>query len=215
MRSGIAPVLLATKIRPPRIPNGAIERPRLLALADSVQTKTLTTVKAAAGYGKTCFATALADRLREGGGSVAWVTIDAMDDEPMQFLFNVASVLGRCADRARSEAADFIREMSLASARTVLVMLINEIADRDDEVFLFLDDYHLISQDTIHDGIMFLLNNAPSNLHLVILTRADPPLRVARLWKSMRAICGSTRKRRGVSSSRPIPAGWSRMSCVP
>ncbi len=71
MRSGIAPVLLATKIRPPRIPNGAIERPRLLALADSVQTKTLTIVKAAAGYGKTCFATALADRLREGVGSVA------------------------------------------------------------------------------------------------------------------------------------------------
>jgi LuxR family transcriptional regulator, maltose regulon positive regulatory protein len=181
MRSGIAPVLLATKIRPPRIPNGAIERPRLLSLAESVPTKTLTIVKAAAGYGKSCFATALADRLREGGGSVAWVTIDAMDDEPLQFLFNVASVLGRGEDHARSEAADFIREMSLASARTILVMLINEIADRDDEVFLFLDDYHLISQDTIHDGIMFLLNNAPSNLHLVILTRADPPLRVSRL----------------------------------
>src|ERR1700759_862401 len=56
MRSGIAPVLLATKTRPPRIPNGAIERPRLLALADSVKEKTLTIVKAAAGYGRKGFA---------------------------------------------------------------------------------------------------------------------------------------------------------------
>jgi LuxR family maltose regulon positive regulatory protein len=181
MRSGIAPVLLATKIRPPRIPNGAVERPRLLALADGVKAKPFTLVKAAAGYGKSCFAAALADRLQEQGGSVAWLTIDAMDDEPVQFLFNVVSLLGRREDGARSEAADFIREMSLASARTILVMLINEIADRDDEVFLFLDDYQLISQDTIHNGIMFLLNNAPSNFHLVMLTRADPPLPLARL----------------------------------
>jgi LuxR family transcriptional regulator, maltose regulon positive regulatory protein len=181
MRSGIAPVLLATKIRPPRILNGAVERPRLMALADGVKAKPLTIVKAAAGYGKSCFAAALADRLQQGGGSVAWLTIDAMDDEPVQFLFNVVSLLGRGEDGARSEAADFIREMSLASARTILAMLINDIADRDDEVFLFLDDYQLISQDTIHNGIMFLLNNAPSNFHLVMLTRVDPPLRLARL----------------------------------
>ena len=131
MRNGIAPVLLATKIRPPRIPNGAIERPRLLALAESVQAKTLTIIKAAAGYGKSCFAAALADRLRESGGAIAWVTLSAMDDEPMQFLFNVASVLGRGEEPTHTEAADFIREMSLASARTILVMLINEIADRN------------------------------------------------------------------------------------
>src|SRR6185369_11751158 len=107
--------------RPPRIPNGAIERPRLLALADSVKTKSLTIVKAAAGYGKSCFAAALTDRLRAGGGFIAWLTIDAMDDEPMHFLFNVASVLGQGKTGTRSEAADFIREVSLASAHTILV----------------------------------------------------------------------------------------------
>ncbi len=181
MASGIAPVLLATKIRPPRIMTGSVERPRLLKLADGVRAKTLTIVKAAAGYGKSCFAAVLADRLREEGAFAGWLTIDAMDDEPAQFLFNVVSVLARHDDRVRSEAADFMREMSLASARSILVMLINDIADRDDEVFLFLDDYHLVSQETIHDGIMFLLNNAPSNFHLILITRTDPPLRLARL----------------------------------
>lgn len=181
MPTGLAPVLLATKIRPPRIPSGAVDRPRLLALADCVRAKTLTIVKAAAGYGKSCFAASLAGRLRDEGAPVGWVSIDAMDDEPAQFLFNIASVLGQAEHRARSEAADLLREMSLASARTILVMLINEVAEQDDDVFLFLDDYHLVTQEAIHDGIMFLLNNAPSNFHLVLITRADPPLKLARL----------------------------------
>jgi len=181
MGSGYAPVLLATKIRPPRLPQGIIERPRLLALAEQVRAKTVTVVRAGAGFGKTSFAVTLANRIRACGGSVAWLSIDTTDDEPTRFLHSVACVLSRSRARGQSEAVDFLREMSLANGRVALAMLINDIADRDDEVFLFLDDYYLIAQPAIHDGMGFLLLNAPSNLHVVLTTRSDPPLPLARL----------------------------------
>jgi LuxR family transcriptional regulator, maltose regulon positive regulatory protein len=179
--NGIIPFLLTTKTLPPRRMAGLIDRPRLLGLTDQIQMKALTVIKAAAGFGKTCLASALAERLRLGGGVVAWLSLDSSDDEPARFLFNVAHVLRRACDGMGEPAIHLIREISLVPPQTIVATLINDLADSDDEIYLFLDDYHFVTHRAIHDGISFLLRNAPSNFHLVLITRAEPPFPLARL----------------------------------
>ena len=86
MQAGGHPQTIATKLLPPRCV-GLIERPRLLEFVPQVQTKRLSVIKAPAGFGKTSLAVAWADRLLQSGNPVAWLSIDANDDEPTQFIF--------------------------------------------------------------------------------------------------------------------------------
>jgi LuxR family transcriptional regulator, maltose regulon positive regulatory protein len=177
----VIPLLLTTKTQPPRRAAGLIDRPRLFGLTDQIATKLLTVIKAAAGFGKTCFAAALAEHLRRDGAVVAWLSLDASDDEPARFLFNIAHVLRRARDGIGKPAIDLIREISLLPSQTIVATLINDLADSDDEVYLFLDDYQYVTQHAIHDGISFFLRNAPSNFHLILITRVEPPFPLARL----------------------------------
>ena len=175
------PRLLVTKILPPRLTPGLIDRPRLLALINQVQMKRLTVIKAAAGFGKTCLAVAWAERLRQSGNPVAWLSLDDDDDEPTRFLFYVAHVLQNVCNGAGEPAIGLINEIFLVRPQTIVSTLINNLADVDDEVYLFLDDYQWATHRGIHESVSFLLANAPSNFHLVLTTRSEPPLRLARL----------------------------------
>jgi LuxR family maltose regulon positive regulatory protein len=174
------PQLLATKILPPRSAPGLIRRERLLGLIDEVQTKRLTLIRAAAGFGKTSLAAAWAERLQERGHWVAWLSLDIDDDEPTRFLFYVAHVLRRACNGLGEPAIGLIEEIFLARPNTIVSTLINDLTEIDEEVYLFLDDYHCISHRGIHEGMAFLLRNAPSNFHLVIATRSEPPLPLGR-----------------------------------
>jgi LuxR family maltose regulon positive regulatory protein len=131
------PRILATKILPPRSAPGLIDRPRLLDLINQVQTKRLTVIKAAAGFGKTCLAAAWAERLEQSANSVAWLSIDDDDDEPSRFLFNVAQVLQKVCAGAGEPALDLIHEIFLLRPQTIVSTMINNLADVDDEVYLF------------------------------------------------------------------------------
>jgi hypothetical protein len=95
------PPLLATKIMPPRRAPGLIHRERLLGLVDQVQAKALTVIRAAAGFGKTSLGGAWAEHLHRAGHCVAWLSLDADDDEPTRFLFHVAYVLRRSSSGPR------------------------------------------------------------------------------------------------------------------
>jgi len=160
---------------------GLIDRPRLQELIGQVQTKLLTVIKAAAGFGKTCLAASWAEHLQQSGNAVAWLTIDSGDDEPARFLYNVAHVLRHARDGMGEPAIDLIREISLVPPRTIVSTLINDLADFDEEAYLFLDDYQFVTHREIHDAVSFLLRNASSNFHLIIATRTEPPLPLARL----------------------------------
>src|SRR5271156_362886 len=89
MRAAKQPLTIATKVVAPRCA-GLIDRPRLLELSTQVHMKTLSVIKAPAGFGKTSLAVGWADRLSESGSSVAWFSIDASDNQPTQFLFYVS-----------------------------------------------------------------------------------------------------------------------------
>jgi LuxR family maltose regulon positive regulatory protein len=175
------PPLLATKIMPPRRAPGLSHRERLFCLLDQVQAKALTVVRAAAGFGKTSLAGAWAEHLHRAGHCVAWLSLDADDDEPTRFLFHVVHVLRRSCSGLGKPAIDLLQEIFLARPNTVVATLINDLVEIEDEVYLFLDDYHLVTHRGIHDGMAFLLQNAPSNFHLIVATRTEPPLPLARL----------------------------------
>ncbi len=179
--TGRQPEFLTTKVVPPRRGTGLIERPRLLGLIAQVETKQLTVVKAGAGFGKTSIAAAWAARLGQNGNWVAWLSLDAEDDEPTRFLFYVAQALRRARNGLGNTAIDLIMERSLIRPHTIVSTLINELAEIDDEGFLFLDDYHCIADREIHDALSFLLKHAPPQFHLVIGSRVEPALPLARL----------------------------------
>ena len=180
MLAGKHPQAIATKVLPPR-GVGLIERYRLLELVTQVPMKPLSVIKAPAGFGKTSLAVAWADQLLRSGNSVAWFSIDANDNELTQFLFYLSHALERACDGVGSPAIDLIRETSLISPHTIISTLINELAEVDEEVYLFLEDYHWVSDPTIHDAVEFLLIHAPSHFHVVIITRTEPSLPLAGL----------------------------------
>jgi len=143
--------------------------------------KRLAVIKAPAGFGKTSLATVWSERLREGGNAVAWLTIDADDDAPPRFLFYVAQALQRACKEVGTAASDVIRESFLIGSAAVMAMLINDLADVDEEVYLFLDNYHWISHPEIHEVVVFFLTHAPSHCHVVITTRTEPVFPLASL----------------------------------
>ena len=180
--------------------------------------KRLSVVKAPAGFGKTSLAAAWVERLLQSGNLVAWFSIDANDNQPTQFLFYVSHALKRARDGVGSPAIDLILETSLISPPAIVSTLINGLAEIDEEVYLFLEDYHCVSDPAIHDAVAFLLRHAPSNLHVVLATRTEPPLPLAALRAQNQLLeidvapCGSIwRKRGGFSSTRAL-GPWTRRS---
>jgi LuxR family maltose regulon positive regulatory protein len=175
------PLFLATKVFPPRLPAGLIDRPRLLSLAGKAEYKRLTVIKAPAGFGKTSLALTWLDGLNASGAFVAWLSLDTEDDEPARFFHHLAQALRNACASVGASTVSLMGEASLVPAHSVVSTLINELVEVDDEVYLFVDDYHLISLPAIHDAMSYFIANAPSNVHVVVCTRTDPPLPLATL----------------------------------
>lgn len=180
MLGGTQQQFLATKVVPPRCP-GLIERPRLLGAASQLSEKRLAVVKGPAGFGKTSLAVTWLQRLQQTGNAVAWLTIDTDDDEPTTFLFYLAHALQHACDGVGAAAIELIQESFLINPRAIVSTLINDLADVDGEVFLFLEDYHWVTNPDIHEALTFFLKRAPSHCHVVLTTRTEPPLQLALL----------------------------------
>src|ERR1700719_3046434 len=174
------PPFLTTKIVPAR-PLGLVARPRLLAFLSELPTTRLGVIKAPAGFGKTSLAAAWAEQLEQNGHFVAWLTVDSDDDEATRFLFYVAQALQHACQGAGARAIELILENNLIDPPTILSTLINDLAEVDDEVYLFLEDYHWLSESRIHQSVAYFLKHAPSHCHVVLTTRTEPPLPLSTL----------------------------------
>ena len=174
------PQLLATKILRPRS-TGLVERQRLNELAAQVPERQLAIIRAGAGFGKTSLALSWARSLEENGHRVAWFSVDAEDNEPTHFLFNFAHALRHACAELGSEVVTLIREGPLSLPQTIASALINDLTNVDDEVVLFLDDYHLLTDPEVHKVISFFIKRAPWNFHLVLTTRSTPDLALAKI----------------------------------
>jgi hypothetical protein len=132
-------------------------------------------IKAPAGFGKTSLAAAWSQELQQSRNAVGWLTIDP-DDEPATFIFYLCHALQRVRNTVGTAAIDLIRERFLLDSRAMSSTLVNDLADVDDEIYLTLEDYHWIINPDVHDALSFFLKHAPSNCHVVLTSRAEPPL---------------------------------------
>ncbi|MEI7742664.1 MAG: LuxR C-terminal-related transcriptional regulator [Chloroflexota bacterium] len=182
----MASPLLETKLYLPRRRRGLVARPRLTArLAIGAESK-LTLISAPAGFGKT---TALADWLGTGeavvtggdGPRAAWLSLDPGDGETTTFWVYVIAALQTVAPGAGADALKLLSAPQPPAVETVIAALLNGLGQAPGDIVLVLNDYHLADGPGIADGMTFLLEHLPPNLHLVIATRADPALPLARL----------------------------------
>jgi ATP/maltotriose-dependent transcriptional regulator MalT len=170
--------LLYSRLSPPRLPSFLVERSRLLAELETVHTYPLTLISASAGSGKTTLLSAWASRQRN---SVAWLSLDASDTDPVNFWTSCIAALHRYQPSPGEEALALLHASQSPPLSMVLVSLLNDIELLDQEIILILDDFHLIEDQAIYEGLSFLLHHLPVHLHLVLSTRTDPQLPLARL----------------------------------
>ncbi len=173
--------LLATKLRTPSIPAQWVQRPRLIHRLDEglKYNRPFSLVSAPAGYGKTILVagwTRNLDRL-----PVAWLSLDSADDDPRRFFGYLIAALRSIDPRLGQEIEELLSSGQIPAAEALTTTLVNQILDRDERFLLVLDDFHVIQDDLILQAIEGLIATPPRALHIVLVTREDPPLPLARL----------------------------------
>ena len=174
-------VLLATKLNVPGLRPDLVPRPRLAQRLDEGRGRGLVLVCAPAGYGKTVL---LAEWVRRGRHPVAWLSLDAGDNDPARFWRHTVAALDRVRPGISERMGPLLGPPAPPSFEPLVTALINEVAgqpDADEALLLVLDDYHVISSQLVHSSLRFLLEHRPPGLHLALTSRSDPPLALARL----------------------------------
>jgi LuxR family maltose regulon positive regulatory protein len=169
--------LLSTRLQIPPLRHSAVGRPLLAArLEDGLRLgHSFTLVSAPAGFGKT---TLIREWIETTERKVAWLSVDEGDNDPARFLRYLMASFG--------QALEPLGGLPLSSSHTteprdLVVALINNLAKIESDLLLVIDDYHLIRDFSVHDLVAFVLENQPRSLHVVIATREDPPLPLARM----------------------------------
>jgi len=170
--------LLTTKLYVPPIRPKLVSRPRLIERLSGAMDLKLTLISAPAGFGKTTLLSECAARCSR---PVAWLSLDESDNDPARFLAYLIAALQSIEAGIGQGALSALQSPQPPPVASLLVGLINEFAAVPAPFVLVLDDYHLIESRPIHDALTFLLDHQPPQMHLVISTRTDPPLPIARL----------------------------------
>lgn len=170
--------LLATKLHVPHPRPEVVSRPRLMDRLDSGLHRKLTLISAPAGFGKTTLISQWADACE---CPVAWLSLDAEDGDLTRFLSYLVAAVQMVAEAAGDGALVMLKSSSPPSAAVILTSLLNDIHAADVPFTLILDDYYVLDSKSVDEALAFLLAHQPSQLHLVIATREDPYLPLARL----------------------------------
>jgi LuxR family maltose regulon positive regulatory protein len=170
--------ILSTKLTIPPLRARLVDRSRLIQKLNLGSECGFMLVSAPAGYGKS---TLLSTWLSQLNYPAAWLSLDAGDNDPARFLAYLAAAL-RGIDPPVGKALEIsLKSSPLPEVENLLTPLVNHLAQVDHPFWLVVDDYHVIQNQVVHQMIRFLLENRPAPLHLVIATRADPPLSLTRL----------------------------------
>ncbi len=188
-----APLLL-TKLFVPPSRQSLVTRPRLLTRLDESIRYALTLVCAPAGYGKTTLLAEWIQNCRLAGKGYlqsasnnkqfAWVSLDLEDNDPLRFVSYLSASLESMQPETGKEVQALLGAFPSPPLPTLLTFLINGLNQLSSHFILVLDDYQFITNTTIHEGIAFLLDHLPPNLHLLIASRSDPPIPIARFRAS-------------------------------
>ena len=173
--------LLETKLYVPRPRRGLVLRPRLSERLDRGTASKLVLVSAPAGFGKTTLLTEWLAAGPAGERLAAWLSLDRGDNDPASFWAYVIAALRTVASGIGESALALLRAPQPPPVEAVLTALLNDVAAVAGNIVLVLDDYHVIDVRGVQDGMAFLLDHLPPGLHVVIASRADPALPLARL----------------------------------
>lgn len=173
---------LRTRLHIPGLRSHLVTRTHLLKRLEQITTSTLTLISAPAGSGKT---TVIVQWLSESKIPVAWFSLEPQDNEPVRFLSYLIAALQTLDPHLGASARSLLLSphfTSSVSMEIILTMLTNDLLQRvTGDSILVLDDYHVLTAPSIQQAMTFLVEHCPPQLHLVLVTRADPPLPLARL----------------------------------
>jgi LuxR family maltose regulon positive regulatory protein len=173
-------LLLSTKLFFPRARANLVPRPRLIEQLNAGLHKPLTLISAPAGYGKT---TLISDWRASRGSEypLAWLSLDPDDDNLERFLSYVSAALETLDPKLAQDLNAQLYSPQLPPLEELITILINGVDAFPLDFALVLDDCHVITDPAIHATLAYLLDHLPPNMHLVMLTRADPPIHLAKL----------------------------------
>ena len=173
--------LLATKLAPPPARLDLVRRPHLVERLNEAVRLKLTLISAPAGFGKTTLLAEWRTSPPTRKLPTAWLALDERDDDSARFWTYVIGALdGISADVGRGAQA-LLQSPQPPPVEMMLTVLVNALAAVPFDFALVLDDYHLIGAKSIHQSLSFLLDHMPPQMHLILATRADPPVALARL----------------------------------
>ena len=172
-------VLLATKLHVPAIGAQLVHRAALLDALSAGRCRKLTLLSAPAGWGKT---TLLAQWALGAGEDqrFGWLSLDRSDNDPVWFWMYVVAALQKVSPGVGTRAVELLA-MGADPVQVALPTLLNDLDTIASPMVLILDDYHLVVNRAVHEQVAFVIGRMPANLHLVLATRSDPMLPLARL----------------------------------
>src|SRR5438132_1778499 len=170
--------ILATKLYLPRLRPNVVSRPRLLERLNAGLHRKLTLIAAPAGFGKT---TLVSEWVEGIDRPTAWLWLDVGEKGPTRFLAYLVTALQTIAATLGERVLGVLQSSQPPPPEAILTALLNEITTLPDQFVLVLDDYHVIDAKPVDLALTFLVEHLPPQMHLVIATREDPQLPLARL----------------------------------
>ena len=170
--------LLQTKLYVPRLRPSLVPRPHLIEKLNQGLHRKLTLISAPAGFGKT---TLVSEWIAGGERPFAWLSLDERDSELTRFLTYFIAALQTLSPEIGKRVSGMLESPQPPPTEAILTALLNEIAAIPQEFALVLDDYHVVDAPPVDQALTFLLEHLPPQMHLVITTREDPNLPLARL----------------------------------
>lgn len=170
--------ILSTKLYIPPLQPKTVFRNSLIEQLNKGAKRKLTLISASAGFGKTIL---LCQWVENYEYPVGWISLDEEHNDIIRFLLYLLGAIQSVKANIDESIIGMLLSPQPPPYKTILTLLINEIANFEDDFSLILDDYHLIDSKEVDDALIFLLENMPSQMHLIISTRADPHLPLARL----------------------------------
>lgn len=173
--------LILTKFVPPRSSIPLLQRSRLLQLLDQIQWRRLGIVCAGAGFGKTTLLAQWHQQMIDQGERVAWLSLDEEDDDVWQFIPYLLQALRPLYGDWDADFWRNIEEQKPANSQQLLAGLINQLHYCPHDLYLIIDDFHMINDAGVYEALGYLLRHAPAALHLIIGSRIHPSLSLSQL----------------------------------
>ncbi|QBD82900.1 LuxR family transcriptional regulator [Ktedonosporobacter rubrisoli] len=183
--TGQGMLVLSGQLAPPRLPSALVERERLLTALDEAHSTQLTLLSASAGWGKTTLLSVWVQRQKKS--QVAWLALDELDNSPTRFWVALIAALRHCPSLAANFGENVVAQLQspqpppLSSCLSVLLYELESQQMYPAPIVLIVDDYQVIEESVIHQGMAFFLEHMPAHMHLILSSRVDPDLPLARL----------------------------------